>query len=58
MGLIFTGGLVTSELTAYSICAGGGVLTGVPTAETKGPPIGCPTVEAPYIRTPNDPVGG
>lgn len=60
MGLMFTDGLVASELTEYGICAGEGVLTatGVPTAETKGPPTGCPTVGAPYIPTPNDPIGG
>lgn len=63
MGLIFTGGLETSELitgdlTAYAICAGGGVLIGVPTAETKGPPTGCPIAGAPYTPTLDGAVGG
>lgn len=62
MGLIFTGGLgtsglITGDLTVYVICAGG-VLTGVPTAETKGPPTACPMVGAPYIPTPDGPAGG
>lgn len=38
--------------TPYAICVDGGRFTGVPTAETKGPPIGCPMLVAPYIPTP------
>lgn len=35
----------------YAMCAGAGRFTGVPTADTRGPPIGCPMVGAAYIPT-------
>lgn len=56
-GLTFTGAPgttapVTGALTPYAMCAGEGRFTGVPTADTKGPPTGCPMVGAAYIPTP------
>lgn len=47
----------TGARTPYAMCAGAGRFTGVPTADTRGPPIGCPIVGAPYIPTPEGPVG-
>ncbi|OMO72172.1 hypothetical protein CCACVL1_17907 [Corchorus capsularis] len=44
-------------LTPYAICAWVGRFTGVPTAETRGPPIGCPIARAPYMPTPGAAAG-
>ena len=63
MGAIFIGAPgttapATGALTPYAMCGAAGRFTGVPTAETSGPPIGCPIVGAPYIPTPEGPAGG
>ena len=61
IGTMFTGAPGTTvpgtgAWTPYAMCAGGGRFTGVPTADTRGPPIGCPMVGAAYIPTPGTPV--
>lgn len=52
---MFIGVPGTGALIPYAIC-GGGRLTGVPTAETRGP-IGCPIVGGPYMPTPEGVTG-
>lgn len=61
MGTMFIGAPGTTPgtgaLRPYAMCGGpAGRFTGVPTADTRGPPIGCPIVGAPYMPTPG-PVG-
>lgn len=62
MGGMFIGAPGTSApggigaLTPYAMCGEGPArFTGVPTAETRGPPIGCPILGAPYMPTPGGP---
>lgn len=45
----------TGARIPYAICGDPERFTGVPTADTKGPPIGCPMEGAAYIPAPGIP---